>query len=35
VLGVQAVALGLIGEIIVHIHAARYRRYRLGQSSKE
>jgi hypothetical protein len=35
VLGVQAVALGLIGEIIVHIHASRYRRYRLGQSSPE
>jgi hypothetical protein len=32
VLGVQAVALGLIGEIIVHIHAARYRRYRVARS---
>jgi hypothetical protein len=30
VLGVQAIALGLIGEIIVHLHAARYRRYRVA-----
>lgn len=28
-LGIQAIALGLIGEIIVHLHAARGRRYRL------
>ncbi|HVE77594.1 MAG TPA: hypothetical protein VNA89_01975 [Gemmatimonadaceae bacterium] len=28
-LGVQSVALGLIGEMIVHFHAARMRRYRL------
>jgi hypothetical protein len=28
-LGVQAIALGLIGEMIVHFHAARHRRYRL------
>lgn len=27
-LGVQAIALGLIGEIIVHLHASRERRYR-------
>lgn len=31
VLGVQAVALGLIGEIIVHLHAARKRPYRLAE----
>lgn len=30
-LGVQAIALGLIGEIIVHLHAARGRRYRLAE----
>lgn len=28
-LGVQAIALGLIGEIIVHLHAARERQYRV------
>ena len=28
-LGVQAIALGLIGEIIVHLHAARDRHYRV------
>lgn len=31
VLGVQAIALGLIGEIIVHLHATRYRRYRVAR----
>jgi hypothetical protein len=31
VLGVQAIALGLIGEIIVHLHAPRKRPYRLAQ----
>ena len=31
VLGVQAIALGLIGEIIVHLHAHRRRPYRLAQ----
>ncbi len=33
VLGVQAIALGLVGEIIVHVHAARFRRYRLSRST--
>jgi dolichol-phosphate mannosyltransferase len=33
VLGVQAIALGLVGEIIVHVHAARFRRYRLTRST--
>ncbi|MDF2774475.1 MAG: hypothetical protein K0S86_3975, partial [Geminicoccaceae bacterium] len=28
VLGVQAVGLGLVGEIIVHLHIRRTRRYR-------
>lgn len=32
VLGVQAIALGLVGEIIVHLHAARQRQYRLAPS---
>jgi hypothetical protein len=32
VLGLQAIALGLIGEIIVHIHAGRFRRYRLARN---
>ena len=32
VLGVQAVALGLVGEIIVHLHAARQQQYRLARS---
>lgn len=31
VLGVQAIALGLVGEIVVHVHAARQRRYRLAR----
>jgi hypothetical protein len=31
VLGVQAIALGLVGEIIVHLHAARQRQYRLAR----
>jgi hypothetical protein len=31
VLGVQAIALGLVGEIVVHTHAARKRRYRLAR----
>jgi hypothetical protein len=31
VLGVQAIALGLVGEIIVHVHAARQRKYRLAR----
>ena len=35
VLGFQAIALGLIGEIIVHLHAPRRRSYRLsGQSPR-
>ena len=29
VLGVQAIAMGLIGEIIVHLHASHRRTYRL------
>ncbi len=33
-LGVQAIALGLIGEIIVHFHAARGRRYRLASDRR-
>jgi len=33
VLGVQAIALGLIGEIIVHLHAARHRRYRVSRGA--
>ena len=32
-LGAQAIALGLIGEIIVHLSAAGRRRYRLQRSS--
>jgi hypothetical protein len=32
VLGVQAIALGLIGEIIVHLHAPRRRSYRLART---
>jgi hypothetical protein len=35
VLGVQAIALGLIGEIIVHLHAPGRRSYRLARSSPE
>jgi hypothetical protein len=31
VLGVQAIALGLVGEIVVHVHATRQRRYRLAR----
>jgi hypothetical protein len=30
VLGAQAIALGLIGEVIVHLHAANRRPYRLS-----
>jgi hypothetical protein len=33
VLGVQAIALGLIGEIIVHLHASKRRTYRVRSSS--
>jgi len=33
VLGVQAIALGLVGEIIVHLHATRQRHYRLADSA--
>lgn len=32
-LGAQAIALGLIGEIIVHLHASRVRRYRTLESN--
>ena len=32
VLGVQAIALGLVGEIIVHLHAARQQQYRVARS---
>lgn len=32
VLGVQAIALGLIGEIIVHLHASRRQTYRLART---
>ena len=32
VLGVQAIALGLIGEIIVHLHASSRRSYRIARS---
>jgi hypothetical protein len=35
VLGVQAFALGLIGEIIVHLHAGTRRPYRLARPRKE
>lgn len=35
VLGVQVTALGLVGEIIVHTHASRMRRYRLARSADE
>lgn len=35
VLGVQAIALGLVGEIIVHLHAARRRPYRLAPIDAE
>jgi hypothetical protein len=31
VLGVQAIALGLVGEIIVHLGSARRRAYRLAR----
>ncbi len=34
VLGVQAIALGLIGEIIVHLHARGRRTYRLDRSTQ-
>ncbi|MFQ5688798.1 MAG: glycosyltransferase [Gemmatimonadota bacterium] len=34
-LGVQAFALGLIGEIIVHLHASSGRRYRVRSSTRE
>jgi hypothetical protein len=34
-LGVQAIALGLIGEIIVHLHAARERLYRVLDDAPE
>ncbi len=34
VLGVQAIALGLIGEIIVHLHAPRRRSYRLARRTE-
>lgn len=35
VLGVQAIALGLVGEIIVHLHAATIRTYRVADDSLE
>ena len=35
VLGVQAIALGLIGEIIVHLHATRRPSYRVSRRSTE
>lgn len=35
VLGVQVIALGLVGEIIVHTHASRTRRYRLARNVDE
>jgi hypothetical protein len=35
VLGVQVTALGLVGEIIVHTHASRTRRYRLARAADE
>jgi hypothetical protein len=35
VLGVQAIALGLIGEIIVHLHATQRRTYRLAGEARE
>jgi len=34
VLGVQAIALGLVGEMIVHLHASRRRPYRLARPSR-
>ena len=34
-LGVQTVALGLIGEIIVHLHAAGGRGYRVADTGGE
>jgi hypothetical protein len=34
-LGVQAIALGLIGEMIVHLHASRRVRYRLLDDDAE
>jgi len=34
-LGVQAIALGLIGEMIVHLHASRRVRYRLRDEDRE
>jgi len=34
VLGVQAIALGLIGEMIVHLHASRRRPYRLARPTR-
>ena len=35
VLGVQAIALGLIGEIIVHLHASQRRTYRIAGRTPE
>ncbi len=35
VLGVQAIALGLVGEIIVHMHASRRRTYRLARDGSD
>jgi len=34
-LGVQAIALGLIGEMIVHLHATPMRRYRVFEADEE
>lgn len=34
-LGIQTIALGLIGEMIVHLHASRGRRYRLSDPERE
>jgi hypothetical protein len=34
-LGAQAIALGLIGEMIVHLHVSRGRRYRLRDSDED
>ncbi len=35
VLGFQAIALGLVGEIIVHLHASRRTSYRLAQDDQQ
>jgi hypothetical protein len=35
VLGAQAIALGLVGEIIVHLHAPEHRSYRLARERKK